>query len=177
MRDARVRGHRRGFPHSLLQCRQCRTRGRDLAPNMQVGCGSTDPPGPRPHRSPASRASPWRRPRASSSSSPWHCPTRAPPSSCRGTSVGTSLLARFHLPIPPAPLRPSRPCAPVPHAHSSPAYVNTSVCSSPQSTVRTLDPANTSSAPTSVGTSLQSAYRVAFRPQVHACPAAVTAIV
>ena len=37
MRDARVGGHRRGFPRSTLQCRQCRTRVVDLAPNMQGG--------------------------------------------------------------------------------------------------------------------------------------------
>jgi hypothetical protein len=33
----------------------------------------------------------------SSSRSPWHRPTRVSPSSCRGTSVGTSLLARSTL--------------------------------------------------------------------------------
>jgi hypothetical protein len=26
-------------PSPPLQCRQCRTRGRDLIPDMQVGCG------------------------------------------------------------------------------------------------------------------------------------------
>ena len=132
---------------------------------------------------------------ASSSRSPWHRPMLAPPSSCRGTSVGTSLFDLANRPnlckqaaghlgssvlcITSAPgvegaarchgfrvgaattemgawakccgstrvftslscssLRPSRPCAPRPHAHSSPASVTASVLTLPQAIVRTLD--------------------------------------
>ena len=77
---------------------------------------------------------------------------------------------------------PSRPCAPLPHAHSSPTSVTTSVCSSPQAAVRTLEPPNTSSAPTSVGTRLllmspRPSWPENPKPRAHSAPFSPTAVV